>query len=135
MRGGPASPFGASWMCAVEKSVRGGEGLDSNKEGGRLTGSISSTLILSTEAIERDLVAEQVLLAIDAEVVISDGAWEAAGVVEAFAICCGVDDLVGRGDHRVRRSELLLVLTANLAFTLAMSLWLGKGEGGGCQDG
>ena len=63
------------------------------RDGGRL--------VLALEAGDRDVVADDVLLAVEAELVDTAGALEAAG--EGVV---GVDDLLGDGDHFVGGGEV-----------------------------
>jgi len=64
-------------------------------------GSVGGGLVVALEAGQGDVVADDVLLAVDAELVQALGALEATGV-----LVLGIDDLVGSGDDLVGGGEV-----------------------------
>ena len=74
-------------------------------------------VIIAAEASERNVVADNVLIAVDAIVIVALGADETAGVLVS-----GIDDLVGSGDNAVDRREPKRTVLVMLVVTLWLLL-------------
>ena len=75
MRGGPASPLGASWICAASGALVWrcrGQVQWPMRAWRELTGSVRCGLIFAAEAIETDVIADHIVVAVDSEVVVSN---------------------------------------------------------------
>lgn len=92
----------------------------------QLTGGVGSRFICTAEARQGNVVADRIGLAIDTEVVVSEGtllavssvlhqtqqpsvtSLEATSEVETRSVCCRIDDLIRSCDHIVRGGEFLV---------------------------